>query len=317
MMARTETPIRIALRAMIPKIFLLLLLSLSPSCGMIPQSHPKTATLPPEGLTLPLWRGDVVPFVHVRGAVPSEDYLVCIDTGTRDVALMPELARRLGAKARGTFPSISNDATGTRVWISTTWSLGEFSLDAARFTDFDVDVFDFSPSFRTRMPVLAILGLNLFRDCLLTIDFPARQLVLEKGELPPPDGRDILPCRLPPASDLEMQATVGGEKLWVKIDTGSASLILSEDIASRLRFERPPRIIGTLVGVHGKAVPISGGTLSGNISFGDETFARPTVHIGGRSGRVLIGSQFLAPFRITIDQKNERIRFTRSLVKAS
>jgi hypothetical protein len=37
-----------------------------------------------------------------------------------------------------------------------------------------------------------VLGIGLFKDYLLVLDYPARRVRIEKGELPPTDGREVL-----------------------------------------------------------------------------------------------------------------------------
>jgi len=293
-------------------VLLLIFVSLaSNACSVVPRWQPQETVLPEGGVTLPLWPGDTVPMVRVEGATRAEDYLVCIDTGSRDVEMSPVLAQQLKAQSHDVLPTISTDAAGVSVWQWKAWRVRELSLGGAVFRGFDADVLDLSPSFRTRIPVRAILGMNFFHDSLLTIDFPARQIVVERGELPHENGRDILVYRWHQMGNLEIQAKLGGRDLWVKVDTGSNNIILSDDIAANLKFVRPPQVAGTLVGIHGKVVPESSGVVNGDLVFGAYSFPNPSVRIGGRPNRVLIGADLLSQFRITIDQKHQRLRFQR------
>jgi hypothetical protein len=311
MAAMSGMTISSAIRAALGVVLLIFFGMSSTACSMVPQWQSQQTILPEGGIRVPLWPGDTVPMVRVEGRTREEDYLVCIDTGSRDVELSPALAKRLNAQPHDVLPTISTDAAGVSVWQWKASWVRELTFESATFRGFDADVLDLSPSFRTRIPVLAILGLNLFHDCLMTIDFPSRQLVLERGELPPENGRDILHYRWHQMGNLEIQATLGGRSLWVKVDTGSNNIILSDDIASTLKFIRPPQVAGTLVGIHGKVVPESSGAVNGNLVFGSYSFPNPSVRIGGRQHRVLIGADLLSAFLVTIDQKHQRIRFRR------
>ena len=154
-----------------------------------------------------------------------------------------------------------------------------------------------------------VLGIVVFRDCLLTLDFPKEELVMEQGELPPPDGKTILPFRRI-FDDVQVKVTLAGQPMWAKIDSGAYdSLVISEDLAGHLPFKEPLKAGPTLNGIFGKEAPTRAGTLDGPLKLGQFEIPHPATQVGGRSGRVLIGLLLLEQFRVTIDQKNQRIRF--------
>ena len=70
--------------------------------------------------------------------------------------------------------------------------------------------------------IVGILGLPLFRDCLLTLDFPEQRVRFESDELPLPDGETI-EYSADATHDYGVTVTVqlAGLPVKVHLDTGS------------------------------------------------------------------------------------------------
>lgn len=106
----------------------------------------------------------------------------------------------------------------------------------------------------TEMPAMAnaltpldgILGVDLFRDLILTLDYRARRLKIRRGALPAPDGRMVLEA--PSAGDpfMTVQLTIGEHRFPAHLDTGQgrAPLILPQEVAMALPRRGEPRTIG-------------------------------------------------------------------------
>jgi hypothetical protein len=157
------------------------------------------------------------------------------------------------------------------------------------------------------VPFDGILGFPTFRDILLTIDFPAKQVRVSRGALSAPDGNRILRTvkeKRRPVIDLDFGA--GGRP--VLIDSGSAGGFLLRE-TDRLNFETPPVAYDSSLRID-RIMIRSGARLAGSVNFGGITLVRPTVSIGGRVE--LVGTAVLRHFVATFDQKRERVLLERS-----
>jgi predicted aspartyl protease len=163
-----------------------------------------------------------------------------------------------------------------------------------------------------RPPIRALFGAGLFADCLLTLDLAGKTAVLEpSGALPDPDGADVLPIRMingcPP-----VRVRIGKRREWALIDSGfGGSLALSPKLARELPLAAPP-VPGPMgVGMFGDARS-SFARVAGDVRLGRHVFRRPVVTIGKNDDRVLIGTELLRHFTVSIDQRQRVARFTRT-----
>jgi hypothetical protein len=155
------------------------------------------------------------------------------------------------------------------------------------------------------------LGLGAFESVLLTIDYPARRVLLERGTLPAPDGRGVFAAtRIGPFFAVALD--MAGRRIDAVIDTrGSSAFGVTPAIGDSLRFNAPPVLIGQ---ARGAAIPLSDvrlGRLAGDIRCGAIVFERPFVTVRalppGFPG-ALLGSETLAHFAFSLDQRTSRVR---------
>ena len=147
-----------------------------------------------------------------------------------------------------------------------------------------------------------ILGFPAFKDLLLTLDYPAEEIRVSLGSLPPPDGREVFRD----AGDRrpKLKVDVGGRRVKVLLDSGATSRFLLKP-TDRLTWSVEPRPVATSVTFHGVFVE-EGGRLDGGLQFGPLRFEDPVVLIAERER--LAGWHVLHHFVLTFDQKNKRIR---------
>ena len=156
--------------------------------------------------------------------------------------------------------------------------------------------------------VHGILGIGLFADKLVTIDYPNKVLTIAEGVLPHVNGQTILALD-PNTPVLMVQVELGGSHYAAYVDSGAMpNLTVSEEIASELDFVQEPTVVGRAESVAGQ-FEISMGVLDGALAFGDITLDSPQVFIAEAFDHVILGAPLLSQFVISIDQENHRIQF--------
>lgn len=155
-----------------------------------------------------------------------------------------------------------------------------------------------------------LLGFGLFRQYLLTLDYPHRQLSLSEGAIAQDAGGSVLPFQTPygipiislKISDLEMQA---------QIDSGGTGLSIPDAFASRLKFGMDPTMFGFAESLSTRFV-LRSAQLAGDVHLGDYVFPRPFVEIESAFPLANLGSSAMQGFVLTFDQKHGLVQFVSS-----
>jgi hypothetical protein len=258
---------------------------------------PGRVDLPPSGRA-------VVPFAVASNGYPV--LTVKIPRGERRAAL--DLTQPFGSISAQSVGRQPSDASLNFLRFPTV-QLGEAVLHDPSFLLEDIPENTLDAVGQRRLP--AVLGVRLFQDVLLTIDGPNRQLVLEHGSLPPPDGADVLPFRTDMMGRPSVQVAVGKQKYWFALSTGTAPDLYIPDGRKR-DFRTSDRTvredqISLVAGPYYMQVA----RLSDDLVLGRHVLARP-YPLFGDWNKPALGWGYLKHFAITIDQKNKRIRFTRA-----
>jgi len=215
-----------------------------------------------------------------------------IETGARFVAIAPRIAEQTGLEGE-------------------TFRVKEIAIGDAKFLDL--------PAARARFAddrIDGILGLPLYEDLLLTVDFPGKKVRFERGALPAADGKTLLPMtRAGPFWAVPIQ--VANTPFQAILDTrGSGTLGVSPAIGGTLAFAAPPVVVG--VG-RGAAIPetqVRAARLAGDVRLGALTFSRPLVGIRQLPphfpGEPVLGIEALEQTALTLDQKSAVVRFVRA-----
>ncbi len=244
--------------------------------------------------------------VMVNGQGP---FVFGFDTGAQagpriDVSLVEKLKLKSTGQVQATDPSRRN------VQTSDTYKLDTVSLGNLQLTNVAVASRDYRNSPRP-VKVDGILGLNLFADYLVTLDFPAKKLRLDKGELPKADGGEVLDYKNA-AGIAEVELSVGDKKIKAHLDTGNAigAFVFPTAFAEKLNLAGEARVIGRARSATGdmeiKQVQLKDVIKLGRHEFPDATIVYPAL---GNIGN--IGLKTLGQFVITFDQKSERVRLSR------
>jgi Aspartyl protease len=236
-------------------------------------------------------------------------FLFAIDTGAEGgPRLDSSLLEKLGLKSSGQMRD--GDPSGRSPQMAETVKLDSIEAGGVRFTAVAATSKNYKNSPR---PLAAdgIIGLGLFADYLLTLDFPAKVVRISRGELPKADGAEILDYQTEhgvPSVDLG----VGNTKINAHLDSGNriGEFVFPTTFVEKLTQTSKPLVVGRARSASGemeiKQVQIKEMVRLGRHEFPDATITFPAL---GDTGN--IGARILSQFAVTFDQKNQRVRLTR------
>ena len=238
--------------------------------------------------------------VMVNGKGP---FRFVVDTGTGGQALItPALADQLQLPVLGQARLI--DPSGQGRQRSQILFIQSLNLGSVEFTDVKAIRHSLAGEDETCM---GLLGFTLFRDYLLTLDFPNHSLSLAQGALSSDGDKSVLPFRMPDGVPL-VPLRIGNERVEAQLDSGGIGLALPEHLASQLKFTSTP-----VVYANGESLAtrfqLKAGRLGTDVHIGRYTFAQPLVEIHPAFPRVNLGACPMQHFAITFDQKNLLVRF--------
>lgn len=244
--------------------------------------------------------------VMINGQGP---FVFGFDTGAQgdpriDVSLVEKLKLTSTGQVQATDPSRRS------YQASETYKVDSFAVGSLRLTDVTVIGRNFQNSPRP-VKVDGVLGLHLFAEYLVTLDFPGKKLRLDKGELPKSDGAEILDYKNE-AGIATVELSVGEKKIQARLDSGNGigAFVLPTAFAEKLNFAGEPRVVGRARSATGemeiKQVQLKDVIKLGRHEFADAMIVFPAL---GEIGNV--GLKTLSQFVVTFDQKNERVRLTK------
>jgi hypothetical protein len=166
-----------------------------------------------------------------------------------------------------------------------------------------------------RLGVDGVLGLDAYKDLLLTVDYPGARMVLSRGSLPAPDGREVLRA-VPVGPFVGVELTVGEVREVGVIDTqGGVGFQALPEVAARFAFGDSLQVVGRAVVGGSDPVDVRVGRLSGDLLLGGHRFERPRVAVHplppGIPSRMTIGTRVLRHFVLTLDQRSMAVRLVR------
>jgi len=250
--------------------------------------------------------GDVLLEVRVDGKGP---YHFLLDTGASGGGRINQpLVDSLGLKVVGQV--LAGDSTGKNRQTLSIVRAPSVTVGAATFSDVNLIARDLAVASAGRnVSFDGVLGIELFQDYLLTLDFPARRVRIEKGDLPPADGREIL--------DFEswhgvarVQVKVGDLAVTTDVDSGNlhGGFVLPASYLGKVALEGEPKVVGRRrTGFN--ELEVKQATLKDPLQIGGLVLQHVTADFIDGLPHASFGQQLLARFAVTIDQKNRRIRF--------
>ena len=237
-------------------------------------------------------------------------YNFLIDTGASTCLVSPTLAERYGQppppleRNNVTVQSADGDTTVLRSTI-----LKRLQLGNARFDEVGALIYDCTPiSVHLGLRIDGILGFPLFRETLLTLDYPHAQVIIS-----PRDSATALRpgCALTFNNDRQIPLVplrLGAKTFYALIDSGSDAAMNLNPRGLDLEYATEPRpgtIITTLTGDRRQMV----GRLAQTVKLGDYSLIRPIIDVTDEFPS--LGGGTLRHFSITFDQESHRVTFHR------
>ena len=190
-------------------------------------------------------------------------------------------------------------------------TLKSLQLGEATFEQVSVLIYDFTEfSGQLGLPLDGVIGFPIFRDTLLTLDYPGAKL-----KLLPPAADMVRPTSTPGTSIIAFNneensplipVQMGNESFIVLLDSGSDGCLSLNPAGLHPRFVNGPRagvMVSSLGGDHQQRV----GRLAQNILVGSITLEQPVTDITDQLSS--LGGEFMKNFVVTFDQRNQRVTF--------
>lgn len=237
-------------------------------------------------------------------------YRFLIDTGSSTTLVTPALAKRYGDKdallPAGPRVRVASADGGIAELPET--SLRRIELGDARFDDVRALIYDCAPlSAHLGVKIDGILGFPLFREILLTLDYPGSRVLLQSARNAP-----LVPGTIIAFDDARkiplISVRLGDRSLVALIDSGSDTTFSLNPVGVDPQFAYGPTtggVVGTITGDRAQRL----GRLAEPLSIGDHTFVQPIVTLTDELSA--IGGGVLKHFSVTFDQAHDRVTFFR------
>lgn len=237
-------------------------------------------------------------------------YHFLIDTGSSVTLVTPALAKRYATKdLPGVEPPHvrvkSADGVTTELRSAT---VERIELGDARFDDVPVLIYDCAPlSAHLGLKIDGILGFPLFRETILTLDYPHNRALLRRRTPVTPTPGTTIPfddsARIP-----LIPIRLDDRTFVALIDSGSDAPLSFNPFGLDAKYAASPRpgaTVGTLTGDRAQQV----GRLAGTLVIGDFSLPTPIVDLTDELSAV--GGEILKNFTVTFDQEKQQVTFFR------
>lgn len=244
----------------------------------------------------------------------GKTYRFMIDTGSSVTLVSPALGEVLKRKERRGAPPRTlpvRGANGRQVELPAI-ILRHFQLGEAHFERVPAIVYDFSDlSAHLGLTIDGVVGFPLFRDTLLTLDYPAARL--EIAPLPLVPAAVAANARTTTLAYNREQSTplvpvqMGNESFFALLDTGSDLGLSLNPAGLNPRFANGPRVGMIVSSLHGDNRQLVG-RLAQDITLGTQAVRQPVVDLTEQLSS--LGGELLRHFRLTFDQQRHLVTLT-------
>jgi hypothetical protein len=241
--------------------------------------------------------------VTVNGQGP---YRFGIDTGAPGFAhVSTRVATELALKPVGEI--ITGDPSGKNQRALPVYMIDKLRLGNLTFTGVS------APQLALADDLDGMLGLELFENLLLTMDYGRARLIAARGELPAVDDATVLSYTPGPGGSAQVPIRIGEFETALHLDTGAArtGIALPLQKVARVATRNEPRVVGRARTLS-QELEVSSVELAVPVTFGKITLPVTSVSFPSPDPVGVIGSDALRTMAVTIDQQNRRVRIVPS-----
>jgi hypothetical protein len=239
----------------------------------------------------------------VAGAGP---YYFLIDTGS-SITLVSDRIATAGPAVRTTpalVPVQVVSAAGGATMLGST-TLPSLELGSTRFANVRAVVYDFVDfSNHLGLTVDGIIGFPVFRDLLLTLDYPRHRIVLSPRFPARAIAGTALPFALEDGTRPIVNVELGDKAFMALLDSGSDLAFTLDATGLNPRFMAGPRTGPVVTTLSGNA-PRQIGRLADSLLLGGCEVREPRVMLTDQLST--IGSEILRHFTLTFDQHRSQV----------
>lgn len=301
------------LRAVLPALVAATWLLFAAGCASLPFGKPGKTVVTTKPASIParlVSNFFLVEAVQADGA--SHRFLV--DTGSTATLVSADLARTIGQRDRNAARRSIHvrSANGGDISLETV-TLKRLQLGDAVFERVPALVYDFEElSAHLGLKIDGLIGFPVFRDTLLTLDYPGARLVIAPHPLTPAPlantGRSSTIAFNNEQGTPFIPVQLGNESFVVLVDSGSDGALSLNPVGLHPRFSFGPRagsIVSSLAGDRQQQI----GRVAQDLLLGTHTVSHPVVDLTDQLSSV--GGELLRHFAVTFDQRRNYATFTR------
>lgn len=232
-----------------------------------------------------------------------------VDTGSSVTLVSPEFAQSQGIKGpAGTAAPVHVRSADGGVATLPGVVLRRLKLGDALFETVPALVYDCAAiSAHLGVPIDGILGFPLFRETILTLDYPHARVLLAPRRSPPVRPGSVVPFNNRQKTPL-ISVRLGDQSFVALIDSGSDAALHLNPLGLHPTFVSPPRAgvsVGTLTGDRPQQI----GRVSEALFIGNYELDRPVVDLTDELSA--IGGDILRYFTVTFDPERSQVTFDR------
>ncbi len=243
----------------------------------------------------------------------SGPYHFLIDTGSSATLLAPELVARYAVKGDPgtTAPQVRVKSAAGGSTLLNAATVQKLQLGSVRFEAVPVLAYDCSDlSAQLGVKIDGILGFPLFRETVLTLDYPNHQVILRASLPPVPLPGETIAFTTQNRTPL-IAVRIGDRQFVALIDSGKDAAVSINPIGLRPRFAFGPTegpTVGTLTGDRQLEVV----RLAEDLAIGDTIVPRPVAELTDELSS--LGGALLKQFTLTFDQEHNDVTWWRDSV---
>lgn len=162
--------------------------------------------------------------------------------------------------------------------------------------------------------VKGIIGIGMFTDNSITINYPKLEFTVENGNLPKADNKNIFEYEEVGGGIPKIKIQVGTKTIDALLDSRSMSgtFKIPENLVKKLTFLNTPKLVGKGKTIS-STIDINEVQIKEAIQIGEFVFNEPTITYPSLNDDVIIGAKLLQKFSITIDTKNKRLQLIKGI----